>query len=201
MRCFETELGQLRFEGGIRMLVRQSSGARKGAASDAVAPIQQEAPVTTARARWRTIAEVDEGRNAEADSVYRDADRFFHAATALLTLGISPISLLQAWQDWALHLATSPGKQQEIVARGIEKFVRLATFVSGCMARSGMNQPYISPLPQDRRFQHSGWSVPPFNAIQQSFLLWQQWWHNATTAVPGVTVKHERLVESIAASS
>jgi polyhydroxyalkanoate synthase len=60
--------------------------------------------------------------------LYRDADRVLHAAAAALTAGISPISLLQAWQDWALHLAVSPGKQQELIAKGFEKSVRLADY-------------------------------------------------------------------------
>jgi polyhydroxyalkanoate synthase len=153
----------------------------------------EPAPAPTAASRAAAPGRDDSG--ARASSVYRDADRLFHAAAASLTLGISPISLLQAWQDWALHLAAAPGKQQEIVAKGFEKLVRLTVFLGDCAAQKGAGKPCISPLPQDRRFQHSGWSVPPFSAIQQSFLLWQQWWHNATTGVPGVTAKHERLVE------
>ena len=127
--------------------------------------------------------------------VFRDADRLIHAALASLTFGISPISLLQAWQDWALHVAISPGKQQEISAKAIEKSTRLANFLSGCVTEKGLARPCISPLPQDRRFLHVGWQMFPFSAYQQSFLLWQQWWHNATTGVPGVALKHERLVE------
>ncbi len=118
-----------------------------------------------------------------------------HAALGALTLGMSPVSLVQAWQDWILHLAISPGKQQEIFAKGIEKIARLWGFADECAHATGQARRRISPLPQDRRFNHPGWQLFPFNIFEQDFLLWQQWWHNATTGVPGVSAKHERLVE------
>ena len=34
-----------------------------------------------------------------------------HAQLARASSGLSPASALLAWQDWAVHLATSPGKQ------------------------------------------------------------------------------------------
>jgi polyhydroxyalkanoate synthase subunit PhaC len=129
-----------------------------------------------------------------ANSRFLDADRQFHAALASMTFGFSPISLLEAWQDWALHLAVSPGKQQEIGAKAFEKFVRFADFLTGC-ALSGEGQQCISPLPQDRRFSHPGWKEFPFNQLHQSFLLTQQWWHDATVGNPGVTQQHKRMVE------
>ncbi|EHK53259.1 poly-beta-hydroxybutyrate polymerase domain-containing protein [Mesorhizobium alhagi CCNWXJ12-2] len=54
---------------------------------------------------------------AETVDVFRDADRLVHAALASMTFGISPASVVQAWQDWALHLDASPGKQQEYLSR------------------------------------------------------------------------------------
>lgn len=124
--------------------------------------------------------------------VFRDVDRLFHAWMAAGTFGISPISLFQAWQDWFLHLAISPGKQREIQIKAIEKTVRLQRLLA---ARALRPRPCISPLPQDRRFAHPSWQSFPYNAVYQSFLLSQQWWHNATTGLPGVTRKHEQLVE------
>ena len=128
-------------------------------------------------------------------SVYRDVDRLSHAWFAAFTAGISPISLLQAWQDWLLHLSASPGKQAEVSAKAVEKVARLSDFLFRCAFATGTATPTITPLPQDRRFQHHAWQTFPFNAVQQAFLLSQQWWHNATTGLPGVTRRHERLVE------
>ena len=128
-------------------------------------------------------------------SVYRDVDRLSHALVAAFTAGISPISLLQAWQDWLLHLSTSPGKQAEVSTKAVEKLVRLNDFLFRCGLGMGTATPTITPLPQDRRFQHQAWHSFPFNAMQQAFLLSQQWWHNATSGLPGVTRRHQRLVE------
>lgn len=139
------------------------------------------------------VAEPDAKSCTQARSSLRDADRLLHAAIASLTLGISPVSLLQAWQDWAIHLAIAPGKQAEILLKAIEKWNRLAQHVASCAA--GASRPCISPLPHDRRFVSPEWQTPPFSLFQQSFLLAQQWWHNATVGVPGVSEKHGQLVE------
>jgi polyhydroxyalkanoate synthase subunit PhaC len=51
----------------------------------------------------------------------------------------------------------------------------------------------IEPLPQDHRFDAPQWQRWPYNLMWQAFLLDQQWWHNATTGVRGVTPAHERM--------
>ena len=53
----------------------------------------------------------------------------------------------------------------------------------------------IEPLPQDKRFIGEDWQKWPYNLMHQAFLLNQQWWHNATTGVRGVTKQHESMVE------
>lgn len=120
-----------------------------------------------------------------------------HAAMAKATLGISPAALAQAYFDWATHLATSPGKQLELVEKAASKVRRLADYSSRCMAGE-CAEPCIEPLPQDSRFQGEAWQKWPFNIMHQSFLLQQQWWHNAMTDVPGTTPQHERSMAFLA---
>ncbi len=114
-------------------------------------------------------------------------DRALHAQLARLTQGLSPASLIGATMDWLVHLAMSPGKQADLVAKAQRKVLRLA--LAAVRAT-----PCIAPLPQDRRFSAPEWQRWPFNLIAQAFLLQQQWWHNATTGVDGVTAHHEQLV-------
>ncbi len=54
--------------------------------------------------------------------------------------------------------------------------------------------PAIEPLPQDHRFDSPAWQYWPFNLYYQSFLLMQQWLHNATTGVRGVSCHDEEVV-------
>ncbi len=119
-------------------------------------------------------------------------DTMFHAGLARLTGGVSPTGFSQAFLDWWLHLLLSPDKQVALANKAFRKQDRLLRF----MARSQILncKPCIDPLPQDKRFDAEGWSSWPFNLYSQAFLLTQQWWHNATTDVPGVSSYHERVM-------
>ncbi len=120
-------------------------------------------------------------------------DRQVHAAIARVMSGLSPASLLAAYGDWARHLAISPGKQARLVQKAVRKAVRLWLHSWHCAADSEA-EPCIEPLAQDKRFVAPEWQSWPFNLMYQSFLLNQQWWHNATTGVPGVSKHHEKVV-------
>jgi polyhydroxyalkanoate synthase len=54
--------------------------------------------------------------------------------------------------------------------------------------------PFIKPLPGDRRFRDEAWKRFPYNVMSQGFLLQEQWWHYATTGIPGVAPHHENMV-------
>jgi polyhydroxyalkanoate synthase len=135
--------------------------------------------------------------DAELHRLRDTLDHAAHAGLARLTGGLSPAALTAASMDWAVHLAISPGKQVELAVKAARKWTRLAHFASRCAIEGGACEPCIEPLPQDRRFAGSEWQQWPFNIIHQAFLLQQQWWHNATTDVDGVTQQHEAVVEFI----
>ncbi|MGA2843195.1 MAG: alpha/beta fold hydrolase [Steroidobacteraceae bacterium] len=134
--------------------------------------------------------------DAYAPSALGDVvDRSLHAAAAQLTLGLSPAALVAAYADWATHLAMAPGRRMGLIDKAVRKALRLARYTNQCALNGGRGTPCIEPLPQDRRFIEEAWQTWPFNIIYQSFLLQQQWWHNATTDVRGVTQQHQNLVE------
>jgi len=137
-----------------------------------------------------------EGEELDAATVMADiVDRSLHAAAARVTLGLSPAALAAAYVDWATHLAFAPGKRLQLVSKALRKSARLTNYAYRCAATGNRAECCIEPLPQDRRFAAPAWQAWPYNLIQQAFLLNQQWWHNATTGVRGVTRQHQAMVE------
>ena len=122
-------------------------------------------------------------------------DKGLKAALAKFTAGLSPIALASAYTDWAMHLAAAPGKRLELMEKAGKKTWRLAKHMTHCVGNPHTSDTCITPLPQDRRFKDESWQKWPYNLMYQSFLLNQQWWHNATTGVEGVTQQHENVVE------
>jgi polyhydroxyalkanoate synthase len=120
-------------------------------------------------------------------------DRLVRAYAARATLGVSPAALALAFADWWLHLAASPGKHVELARKAGRKWLRYSAWLPHAPAGEACGR-CIEPLPQDTRFADPAWRQWPFNAIHQGFLFWQQWWHNATTGVHGVSPHHEHVV-------
>ena len=55
-------------------------------------------------------------------------DRSLHAATARFTGGLSPAALVQAYSDWATHLAASPGKRLLLMGKAARKTLRFGNY-------------------------------------------------------------------------
>ena len=123
----------------------------------------------------------------------KELDGLVHANMGRMTANLSPVSLSLAFADWAIHLAQSPGKQIELSVKALRKNWRFANYLFHYAANPNL-EPCIEPLSGDNRFSAEGWGNPPFNLMYQSFLLTQQWWHNATTDVRGVSKRHEDRV-------
>jgi polyhydroxyalkanoate synthase len=143
----------------------------------------------------RSFSAIGERDSYTSTALAELLDRATHAAIAKSTFGLSPASLIGAYLDWATHLAASPGKRLQLTEKAWRKWLRLQQFVCRCAFSANGHGPCIEPLPQDKRFVSPGWQKWPFNIYYQSHLLAQQWWHVATTGVPGLSLQHERMLE------
>ena len=124
----------------------------------------------------------------------RAVDRMVHVVMGQMTQGISPFSVMLAYFDWLVHLQSSPAKWVELSIKARRKLMRLLAYAVFTAAGKDAG-PCIEPLPQDHRFRAPQWRQWPFNLYCSSFLLAQQWWHNATTGVRGVSGHHEQMIE------
>ncbi len=158
--------------------------ARRVPARRTTAPARVPAPVDKRPALAAPPADAEV-------AVPNTLDRIVHNQIARVTHGLSPASIIGAYMDWLAHLAVAPGKQQELVTKSVRKSARIALHAMRCGVQPGAT--CIDPLPQDRRFAAPQWQQWPYNMIYQSFLLNQQWWHNATSGVRGVTAHHEHV--------
>ena len=86
-----------------------------------------------------------------------------------------------------MHLLASPAKQWELSHLAFTEWLEaLPTLLGGV-------EP-VRTMAQDKRFEAPAWQQFPYRGFAQSFLLLQEAWHRATTAVPGVTRHHEDMV-------
>lgn len=120
-------------------------------------------------------------------------DRLIHAWQGQLTGGLSPAALLEAYADWAIHLLNQPGKQADLVRKAARKWLRFTDYATRAVV-SPDARPAIEPLPGDRRFLGPDWQALPYSLWWQGFLFTQQWWHNATTGIRGVSPRHANIV-------
>ncbi|WLS00789.1 PHA/PHB synthase family protein [Shinella sumterensis] len=128
---------------------------------------------------------------------YRAIDRTREALSARMTGGLSPTALALALFDWSIHLASAPGKRLELLDKAARKSASLSNYLHAASFQT--DAPLcIEPLPGDYRFKGEAWDKQPYAFYAQAFLLNQQWWHNVTRGVPGVTPHHEDVVAFVA---
>lgn len=120
-------------------------------------------------------------------------DQTFHGMVARATHVFSPIVLAAAFTDWSVHLVLSPGKQMQLIAKEMEKWMRFCTIVTASAIGRPPTQ-IVEPRPEDKRFSEEEWRSGPYLIVSQAFLLQQQWWRKATTGVGGVTRRHEQVI-------
>jgi polyhydroxyalkanoate synthase len=136
--------------------------------------------------------------NREVDQPPAQLDLLMNAWLGKFTANVSPAALTNAFADWLMQLQLSPAKQDELRRKATKKFLRWWAYSVNPVGNSQVDAVLwgrkLEPLPQDQRFSDPAWERWPFNIIYQGFLQTQQWWHNATTGVRGVSPHHEDIV-------
>lgn len=102
---------------------------------------------------------------------------------ARLSGGVSAHAFVEAWTDWAFHLAETPGRQLDLIERAQQNALKLMAHAAD---RDPNAAPPFRPKPFDHRFDHPDWHRLPFRMWQQGFLAAQDWWDHATTPLRGL---------------
>ena len=121
-------------------------------------------------------------------------DRFYHYLLTRQTGGVSPAGLWLSYLDWAVHLSLAPGTQAKLAWRAMSDVIALQHYVGSVLENGDGKAHCVDPAPSDKRFAHPEWERWPFNVLQQSFLLCEGWWDEATRNIRGVSAHHAEPV-------
>ncbi|MDQ1278414.1 MAG: poly[(R)-3-hydroxyalkanoate] polymerase subunit PhaC [Thermodesulfobacteriota bacterium] len=133
--------------------------------------------------------------DAIKNTAHASIDSFIHARQARFTMNLSPVTQVLAFLDWFLNLADSPGTQYRIIEDFKEKSMTYWTYL--CRTMINNDGEAEKPIVVDSRFKAEDWQQCPYNLIHQAFLLSEQWWHNATTGIPGFSSHNQNVVSSM----
>ena len=121
-------------------------------------------------------------------------DRVIHALQGRYTMGQAPASLMIAYFDWLIHMLNSPGKMSEMLENAITKGIAYHLWLAKNATADEEGGYFIEPLKQDHRFDAPEWRQQPFHQMMQGFLMFEQWWHYATSGIAGVNRHHQDMV-------
>ncbi|HMN15494.1 MAG TPA: poly-beta-hydroxybutyrate polymerase N-terminal domain-containing protein, partial [Bellilinea sp.] len=94
--------------------------------------------LTKKRLTMTTVAMIHKSAPASSENTPPNAlDALANALRARGTGGLSPAAALLAWYDWALHLSLSPGKQRNLLEKGLHKQQRLARYAVRAVSERG----------------------------------------------------------------
>lgn len=133
------------------------------------------------------------GQPSDTETGFASLDRFAAASGARLTGGISTVASALAMADWAMHLATAPGKQAELGLKAWRTGVRYWENVAASLL-DNETAPAIQPEKDDQRFRDPAWDGMPYRFWRDGFLATESWWRAATCGVRGVSPHHAERV-------
>ena len=142
-----------------------------------------------APSRPKPIKSVAQNNRLERSEAAENLDHRLRAGFAAALGGQSPWAALQAWEDWAFHLATSPGQQMDLWKQAIHTALILTQFNLTHLTGGTAECPF-TPEVTDRRFRDHAWCSPPYNLFAQTHLAIEAQWDLASKAVRGVVPHH-----------
>ncbi len=125
----------------------------------------------------------------------QDFDREFRAQVAQMTAGLAPTAFASAWADWAMHLALSPARQQELQLQLMERAQDTWAFALRAMAGAPLSPSEGLQGQPDKRFEAQDWSQFPFNVYARAYQNSRAVLEDAVHGVGGVSDYHAQLLE------
>ena len=132
---------------------------------------------------------------ARSKPTAHDFDREFRAQVAQMTAGLAPTAFTTAWADWAMHLAMSPARQQELQQQVMERTQDTWAFALRAMAGQPLSPAEGLDDGADPRFQSPDWTKFPFNVYARAYQNSAALMKEAVGGVGGVTEYHSQLLE------
>lgn len=130
-----------------------------------------------------TVIAPSQNARPHAPHRHENLDQTTRAAIAMMTGGVSQHAFIEAWSDWALHIAKAPGRQLDLAEHAQEN---LAKLTKQAISSNVDAMPAFVPKAYDHRFKHPSWQKAPFDVWSQSFLAAQDWWDYATDHLRGL---------------
>ena len=124
-----------------------------------------------------------------------DIDRTFRAALARLTGGLSPTPYMEAWADWAMQLAVSPGRQRQLQQDAIDRGLDTIGFAARAASGEKLSPGEGLEGGANGRFAADAWQQYPFNVWARSFENSAAWLKELPKDMQGLRQSHADLVE------
>ncbi len=124
--------------------------------------------------------DADTARSPEFEQI----DAYLRGAFARLTGGAPVLAGLAALQDWAVHLAQSPGRATRLALHAARSGERAAEY--GLRRASGEAPDPPFGLNESPRFRSDAWRQFPYDVYAQNWLAACDWWKTATAQSRGL---------------
>lgn len=123
-------------------------------------------------------------------------DRIFHAQLGQMTTGLSPAAIINAYTDWWVHIGIAPNTRLQLMESAAKKLVDFYENIIEYTKNKDASCFDTKDKRFHQRFKSPAWQEWPYCAIANSFLLWEDWWQEAST-IRGITKDHKDLVSFI----